>query len=201
MGIWGKSGWWQPYLRSAEQLPSSLGSTYEQGAVRALPWQGQEGGVSVCWPSARGLFELLFRSQALPQLSAFIPQSKQPCIQNSLLCKNEILVLSFGWISSVAPFFFFNSDDFEKSVLKYTHIAAGLQMVVVIFISFSHGCWAWLQRQIWQVRFWPFYVLFSAQVAQDFFCLTVGFVYIMALERDRWESAKGVKWIYFQWMP
>lgn len=98
----------------------------------------------------------------------FHPQHKQHY-------KNEVLVLSVPWIDSVAPFFFFSLGDFEKGVLKYTQSAAGLWMIVEIFISFSHGFWAGLLRQIWQVRFWPLYVLFSAQVAQDFFfffCLT-----------------------------
>lgn len=109
----------------------------------------------------------------------FHPQHKQHY-------KNEVLVLSVPWIDSVAPFFFFSSGDFEKGVLKYTHSAAGLWMIVEIFISFSHGFWAGLLRQIWQVRFWPLYVLFSAQVAQDFFFFflsDLGFVCVMALGR------------------
>jgi len=89
-----------------------------------VPGTGEVG--KVLFRYLHGGSERSVRSQVLPQLSASIPESKHSCIQNSLLYKNEILVLSFSWINSVAPFFFFNLDDFEKSVLKYTHIAAGL---------------------------------------------------------------------------
>ena len=112
MGIWGRadsdnciSEVPNSYPHCWAVLTSELLCVPRIGEVRKM--------FSLCWPSAQGLSELFFRSQALPQLSAFIPQSEQPCIQNSFLYKNEILVLSFAWINSIAPFFF-NPDDFEK---------------------------------------------------------------------------------------